>query len=153
MHRTTTTAALLVTVAAAALSGCMTVQRPAVPGPSAAPSPLSAPGPDGSTRPRAVQAPAREALEVTGPSRRASPGEGHPDGATAAPAPVHRHTLPDSRPHPAPRPPVDVPTVPDASGISRTVRRNTDVCALGRKYGGWRPDSPESTVCERAYKP
>ncbi|TPQ15684.1 hypothetical protein FGD71_045425, partial [Streptomyces sporangiiformans] len=27
---------------------------------------------------------------------------------------------------------------------------STDVCALGRKYGGWRPDSPEALICEDA---
>jgi hypothetical protein len=135
----------------------MTVQRPAAPGPSAAPSSPSAPRPDGSARPRAVQAPAREALEVTGPSRRPSPGGRHPAGAAAAPAPglrpPGRPARPGVRPHPAPphRPRADVPAVPDGSALSRTVRRNTDVCVLGRKYGGWRPGSPESTVCERAY--
>jgi hypothetical protein len=26
-----------------------------------------------------------------------------------------------------------------------------DVCALGRKYGGWRADSPEATICQGTY--
>jgi hypothetical protein len=26
-----------------------------------------------------------------------------------------------------------------------------DVCALGRKYGGWKADSPESVICKGAY--
>jgi hypothetical protein len=25
------------------------------------------------------------------------------------------------------------------------------VCALGRKYGGWQSDSPESTICDDTY--
>jgi hypothetical protein len=25
------------------------------------------------------------------------------------------------------------------------------VCALGKQYGGWRKDSPEAVICERAY--
>ncbi|MEU0457308.1 hypothetical protein ABZ322_30855, partial [Streptomyces sp. NPDC006129] len=27
----------------------------------------------------------------------------------------------------------------------------TDVCALGRRYGGWRADSPEATICQDTY--
>ncbi|MFF0200106.1 hypothetical protein [Streptomyces sp. NPDC005017] len=39
----------------------------------------------------------------------------------------------------------------ELSDVSESVRENTDVCALGRKYGGWRADSPEARVCEQAY--
>ncbi|MFI2426576.1 hypothetical protein ACH5A7_21185 [Streptomyces sp. NPDC018955] len=39
--------------------------------------------------------------------------------------------------------------------MAEPTRRGTpgapDVCALGRQYGGWRPDSPEATICEEAY--
>ena len=28
---------------------------------------------------------------------------------------------------------------------------SSDVCALGKKYGGWRPDSPESKICDQTY--
>lgn len=35
--------------------------------------------------------------------------------------------------------------------MSGTVRGNPDLCALGRTYGGWRADSPESAICEQAY--
>ncbi|MET9743738.1 hypothetical protein ABZY90_36950, partial [Streptomyces sp. NPDC006422] len=31
------------------------------------------------------------------------------------------------------------------------VPAQTDVCALGRKYGGWDPDSPQSAICHDAY--
>jgi hypothetical protein len=162
VQRTTTTATLLVTVAVSALSGCVTVHRPPESGPSAAaPSGQrgSAPRPDGTAQPRDVQAPAREALEMIGPSRRAQP---------KAPAPVRvepnvRATAhhPHPRPHPHPpaphpdsrhhrRPPVEVP---DVTG---QVPRNpfpegTDVCALGRKYGGWPADSPEAVICHQTY--
>jgi hypothetical protein len=38
--------------------------------------------------------------------------------------------------------------IPD---VEEEVRRNTDVCVLGRKYGGWQGDSPEAVICEQAY--
>ncbi|MFJ4468723.1 hypothetical protein ACIP2X_14715 [Streptomyces sp. NPDC089424] len=153
MHRTTTTATLLVTVALSAVSGCVTVQR----GPAAVPS-APAPGPDGRTEPQIVQAPAREALELIGPSRRpgtAAP-ESHRPTAQAPAAPARRAPSPraQSRPHsdppsPQPRRPRQPPaTVPD---VAPTLGTDTDVCALGRKYGGWRPDSPEAVICEQTY--
>ncbi|MFI5687010.1 hypothetical protein [Streptomyces sp. NPDC051636] len=153
MHRTTTTAALLATVAVSALSGCVTVQHPPTPGPppGTAPPQASAPRPDGSARPRDVQAPAREALDRAGPSR-------HPEHpATTAPRrpaapPVPRQPSPPAarpRPRPHRKPPeqprVVIPEVPQSPP------RNSDVCALGKQYGGWRPDSPEATICDRTY--
>ncbi|MCH0566800.1 MULTISPECIES: hypothetical protein [unclassified Streptomyces] len=169
MHRTTTTATLLVTVAVSALGGCVTVQRPPVSGPhpppsgSSAPALPSVPRPDGSAEPQIVQAPAREALELVGPSRRAEPGTDE--------APQHRVAGPDaadgqqrarhapSRPraaeqHPgnpeSHRPPqLGLPDV--AESVRGTVREHGDVCALGRRYGGWRADSPEAVACDRAY--
>ncbi|MFG2601984.1 hypothetical protein ACGFT2_00235 [Streptomyces sp. NPDC048514] len=155
MHRSTTTAALLVTVAVSALSGCMRVDGPATPALPAdtAASQPTAPPPDGSARPRAVQAPAREALEMVGPSRRpqragppasrrpaAASAAGHrPPPAPAAPAPARAH------PHPPRRPHIHVPEAP------RPVPKPPDVCALGRQYGGWRGDSPEAVICRQAY--
>ena len=35
--------------------------------------------------------------------------------------------------------------------VGRSVGKNTDVCALGKKYGGWQQDSPEAVVCRQAY--
>ncbi|MEV6117387.1 hypothetical protein AB0L59_34110 [Streptomyces sp. NPDC052109] len=153
MHRTTTTAALLVTVAVSALSGCVTVQHPAAPGPprQTTPSLPTAPRPDGSTEPRVVQAPAQEALEMTGPSRhpkrRVPPPSHHP---TAAPPVVHR---PPAAPPAPPRPHAERPrrshtTAPD---LSRSLPATSDVCSLGRQYGGWPQDSPEAAICEQAY--
>ncbi|MDW4906655.1 hypothetical protein RB628_15245 [Streptomyces sp. ADMS] len=165
MHRTTTTATLLVTVAVTALSGCVTIQHPTAPGPPPAPSQPSAPRPDGRAEPQIVQAPAREALELIGPDRvptraqRApqAPGVPHrpaavapPPPPAAAPAPPPRRTKPKQRPpkpdrrHTQPR--VEIPDV------SRPVRENTDVCALGRKYGGWGKDAPQTVICKDAYK-
>ncbi|WP_329279697.1 hypothetical protein [Streptomyces sp. NBC_01451] len=164
MHRTTTTATLLVTVAVTALSGCVTVQHPTAPGPLPAPVQPSAPRPEGRAEPQIVQAPAREALELIGPDRGPaqaprtpqSDGEPHrPAGAApaappaAAPAPPPRRTKPKKRPpkperrHTQPR--VELPEV------SRPVHENTDVCALGRKYGGWGKDSPQTVICKEAY--
>jgi len=166
VHRTTTTATLLVTVAVTALSGCVTVQHPSAPGPlPAAPSQPAAPRPDIRAEPQIVQAPAREALELIGPERRppraqrapqapvehrrpvAAAPEPPPAAAPAPPPP--RRTKPKQRPpkperrHTPPR--VEIPEV------SRPVRENTDVCALGRKYGGWGKDSPQAVICKEAY--
>ncbi|MFJ5305105.1 hypothetical protein [Streptomyces sp. NPDC088350] len=158
MHRTTTTATLLVTVAVSALSGCVTVQRPPALAPAAPPSQASVPRPDGSAEPQVVQAPAREALELIDPSHRPKPAPHPPHRAPAVPpkaaqAPVpraHPRPQPHPRPHPEPRHPrqpgADIPDV------VKSVPKNTaDVCALGRKYGGWKPDSPQSVICGQTY--
>ncbi|MFE7859225.1 hypothetical protein [Streptomyces sp. NPDC057403] len=160
MHRTTTTAALLVTVAVAALTGCVTVQRPPVPGPPpTAPSQPSAPRPDGEREQQTVQAPAKEALEMIGPSRRAEPRTPRHHGPVAkAPAPAERPPAPHSRPRPHPRAPQPhhrhqhQPPHVRVPDVGRSVPKNTkDLCALGRQYGGWRADSPESVICRQAY--
>ncbi|MFE6549936.1 hypothetical protein ACFVHS_16315 [Streptomyces sp. NPDC057746] len=152
MHRTTTTAALLVTVAVSALTGCVTVQRPPASEPPPSPTRPSAPRPDGSTDPRVVQAPAREALEMVEPSEPPSPFRTAPNRA-APPAPGI--APPAARPHPpagpqswptGPRGPVRLPPT-----VSGQLPRNADVCALGRRYGGWRPDNPEARICRSAY--
>ncbi|MGV4982030.1 hypothetical protein ACVB8X_10220 [Streptomyces sp. NRAIS4] len=159
MHRPTTTAALLVTVAVSALSACVTVQRPATPAPprDTASSLPTAPRPDGSTQPRVVQAPAQEALERTGPSRHprhpAPPAPRHP---TEAPPVIHHPPVAPPVAPPAPhapprhreRPQRSHPTVPN---VPASVPKAPNVCALGRKYGGWRADSPESEICEQTY--
>ncbi|NUP20526.1 MAG: hypothetical protein HOZ81_31485 [Streptomyces sp.] len=164
MHRTTTTATLLVTVAVSALSGCTTVQRPATtvqlpPTPSQPPPPPA----DGPTQQPVVQAPAREALTLIGPSRRPEPTPSTARSrSAAAPAPpppgprAHPHTRPE---HHAPRrpsvevpkrPPVTAPDVPKPIGRPEAPK-NGDVCTMGRKYGGWKSDSPESTICDQTY--
>ncbi|MFI7400322.1 hypothetical protein ACIBW9_07495 [Streptomyces sp. NPDC049541] len=149
MHRTTTTATLLVTVAVSALAGCVTIERPPVSGPPPAASPPSAPYPDDQGTPQIVEAPAREALERTAPSGR--PERKAPERQERPAAqPPHPHPRPrPGPPHPEPghhgRPRVEIPDVP------RPLPKQTDVCALGRTYGGWRPDSPEAVICRQAY--
>ncbi|MFB6847114.1 hypothetical protein ACFCXS_19960 [Streptomyces sp. NPDC056373] len=169
MHRTTTTATLLVTVAVSALSGCTTVPRSGAPGPSAAPSRPSAPEPEGAAETPIVQAPAREALLLIEEASR-SPEAAAPAPRPAAPPASSRHSgAPqpghhDVRPRPArPERPEPAPRRPQRSDVrdaSEAVRRdieksvpsdNADVCALGRRYGGWRADSPEATICRDAY--
>ncbi|MEV6945821.1 hypothetical protein AB0N07_28265 [Streptomyces sp. NPDC051172] len=151
MHRTTTTATLLVTVAVSALAGCVTIQRPPASGPPPAASPPSAPYPDDQGTPQIVQAPAREALVGTAPSARP---ERKPPARQGPPA--AQPEAPHSRPRPRPRPPhpeprhhrrphVEVPNMP------KPVPKQTDMCALGRMYGGWRSDSPEAVICKQAY--
>ncbi|MFJ4810722.1 hypothetical protein [Streptomyces longwoodensis] len=155
MQRTTTTATLLVATALTALTGCVTVQdHPSAPG--APPSASSRPRSDSPAGAQVAQAPAREALEsvdASGPSHPAS-GKGRwtaDEGASGRrPAP---HPLPA---HPAPhrtgRSPVEVP---DARGVAKgrsdAARRTTDVCALGKRYGGWRADSLQAVICEGTY--
>ncbi|WP_217551893.1 hypothetical protein [Streptomyces sp. GbtcB6] len=155
MHRTTTTAALLVTVTVSALSGCVTVQRPAAPGPppGTAPSLPSVPRPDGSTEPRVVQAPAKEALEMVGPSR---PAHRSAPAASRAPAPP---PAAHQRPPAAPRAATPHPRTAhrshrseaDVPDLSRSVPKAPDVCALGKQYGGWTADSPQARICEQTY--
>ncbi|MGW2821331.1 hypothetical protein ACWC24_10040 [Streptomyces sp. NPDC001443] len=153
MHRTTTLATLLATVAVSALTGCVTVQRPPAADPPAA-APASSPVPRAEVDPQSqvVQAPDREALELVGPRqgsqpptpapRQAAP-RGHAAAGRAQPDTVPRPPRPRSRgPH---RPRTEIPE------MSGTVRGNPDLCALGRTYGGWRADSPESAICEQAY--
>ncbi|MEU1706728.1 hypothetical protein ABZ478_15150 [Streptomyces sp. NPDC005706] len=152
MHRTTTTAALLVTVAVSALSGCVTVQRQATPGPPSdtVSSQRTGPRPDGSAVPRVVQAPAREALEMVGPSRRPRHGEpAAPRRTPAAPPVTHRPAAP-----PAPAAPHRERPRQRGGGLpgaAQPVPQAPDLCALGRQYGGWHGGSPESEICEQAY--
>ncbi|MFJ1609701.1 hypothetical protein ACIOHS_41195 [Streptomyces sp. NPDC088253] len=156
MHRTTTAATLLVTVATAALSGCVTVQRPPAPTQPTAPSLPSPPRPDGKAGPQIVQAPAREALELVGPPRKPSPSAPAPHRtpvpASAAPQAPARHPgtarHPQPHPHPQPHRPAHRTAVPP---VAPEQSNNTDVCALGRKYGGWKADSPEAVICKGSY--
>ncbi|WP_159766124.1 hypothetical protein [Streptomyces sp. HM190] len=162
MHRPTTTATLLVTVAVSALTGCVTTHRPPPPGTPPAPSQSSQPRPDGTTETQVVQAPAREALELIGPSRRPTPGASSPPpgpAATSAPdastptAPAARRErpAPPRRPGPPPasRPRVEIPPIPEA--VPTGPRRKGDVCALGHKYGGWGKDTPQAVICRDVY--
>ncbi|MER6980290.1 hypothetical protein ABT317_25800, partial [Streptomyces carpinensis] len=39
----------------------------------------------------------------------------------------------------------------EAPSGTHAVPGNPGVCALGRQYGGWRPDSPEARICGQTY--
>jgi hypothetical protein len=151
VYRTTTTATLLVAVAVTALSGCVTVQRPPASGSPSAPSGRAAPHQDSKGGSQIVQAPAREALERVGASHQPSPDTANrhrsapPPQAVAPPAPP-RHYRP--APHPEPR--HAKPRVAGPPGAPAMPKRS-DLCALGRQYGGWNVGSPESVICGKAY--
>ncbi|MFH8493431.1 hypothetical protein [Streptomyces coeruleorubidus] len=168
MHRTTTTATLLVTVAVSALTGCTTVRHPPVPGPPAAPSRPSAPQQGERTETQIVQAPAREALQLIEDPRR--PEQTAPASRPATPPASPERMQPppgtrEVRPRPARperpepglrsprRPHTDLPDVSESvrQDVRENVPNSTDVCALGRRYGGWRADSPEATICRDTY--
>ncbi|MFJ8467887.1 hypothetical protein [Streptomyces swartbergensis] len=114
-----------------------------------------------------MQAPAREALQHIEESRHPEPAASR---TTTPPAASQERTQSPSgtrdvrprparpeRPEPAPRSPRRPHT--DLPGVSESVRQdvhenvpdNADVCALGRRYGGWRADSPEATICRDTY--
>ncbi|GHA19657.1 lipoprotein [Streptomyces purpurascens] len=154
------------TVAVSALSGCVTVQDPPVPGPPAAPTRPPAPRPEE----QVVQAPAREALELIEGSRRPEPAASasrHATPPAASPQEEQRRSgTRDARPHPArpehrppaprspQRPPADLPDVSESvrQDVHKNVPKNADVCALGKRFGGWRADSPEATICRDTYR-
>jgi hypothetical protein len=151
--RKSSSAALLLTAAAAVTaattSGCMSVRTPTAP---AAPSPAvtaHAPRPDGHADRPLVQTPAREALKRTGPSPHhapAAPAAPH----TEAPPPPPPAEPPTRRATPAPRPRKAAPD-PVPPAVRKPPASGTDVCALGRRYGGWDPDSPQSVICRDTY--
>ncbi|UUU35381.1 hypothetical protein JIX56_39060 [Streptomyces sp. CA-210063] len=163
MHRPTTTATLLVTVAVSALTGCVTAPHPPPSQVSSVPSRPSEPRPDGTTETQIVQAPAREALELITPPREPTPS------ASTAPKPAASALATTPTPTPPPRPPrderpgpperhgppprshahVDVPPLPDT--IPPEPPQNSDVCALGHRYGGWGKDTPQAAICKDVY--
>ncbi|RII13987.1 hypothetical protein DSC45_22040 [Streptomyces sp. YIM 130001] len=153
-----TTAALLVTVAVTAVSGCVSVAQPSVreSGSPTAP-PVAAPSAQRGSAPRAVEAPAREALRLMGPAPSKSTDTASPaptPGQDAGPAPTATPGDPPGGGPPgqgrarAPRLPVggDLPArvLPTQTAIG------AELCKLGRQYGGWPPDSPQARICERA---
>ncbi|MGW1135844.1 hypothetical protein [Streptomyces griseoluteus] len=99
--------------------------------------------PDGSALPRVDQEPGQEALTRTRPSPSAA--KPHRSAPAAAPEPRHAPVAPAPRRAYPDRPRADTPHAP------RAVPQIPNVCALGKKYGGWSKNSPQSTICERAY--
>ncbi|MFF7388284.1 hypothetical protein ACFZAE_07455 [Streptomyces scabiei] len=166
MHRPTTTATLLVTVAVSALTGCVTPHHPPPRQPSPLPSRPSEPRPEGTTETQIVEAPAREALRLVGPPREPTPSappEQKPPsappvtGADAAPTPAAPPPPRDERPAPRERqgpppdsrPHVEIPPLPKT--VPTTPAKNSDVCALGHRYGGWGKDTPQAVICKDVY--
>ncbi|MFI7388807.1 hypothetical protein [Streptomyces sp. NPDC049813] len=151
MLRKPSSAALLLTAAAAVTataSGCVSVRAPVAPDPSGPSVTAPVPRPEGHAGRPLVQAPAREALKRTGPSPRPAPAAPR----TAAPVPPPRPAAPVRRA--APRPAARTPAprrAPAPAATPKAPPTTTDVCALGRKYGGWDPDSPQSVICRGAY--
>ncbi|MFD7326360.1 hypothetical protein ACFV9D_35700 [Streptomyces sp. NPDC059875] len=147
MHGTRTTAKILVGMAVAALSGCVSIEVP--PPAPVPPKEVSRPAQDVETAPQIVEGPAREALEAAlpdppPPSPRATPAQRKEKGGAGTrkakkrpPSTPRPHArVPDARPPEPPRPP----------------RSRADVCELGEQYGGWRPDSPQASICRGTYR-
>ncbi|MFD4476069.1 hypothetical protein ACFWPU_08135 [Streptomyces sp. NPDC058471] len=151
MHRTTTAATLLASVAVTALSGCVSVERHPAPGPSAESAPPPAPRTDGYSRPRVVEAPAREALELIGPPR--APAPRTTGTAPTVPAAPQRAARPARHSDPPPRRHAHRPEAAEPPALPTAVPTTADLCALGKQYGGWQPGSPEATICQDAYGP
>lgn len=110
--------------------------------------------------PQIVQSPAREVLEAVpdpspsaalpsspAPPAVASPPEAPRTGPAGASRPRERADPPGSR---TPRRVTGVPSV-TVPALPRVGVGGTDVCALGRGYGGWPAGSPESRICSGTY--
>ncbi|MGW1895587.1 hypothetical protein ACWCP6_35885 [Streptomyces sp. NPDC002004] len=149
MHRTTTTAALLLSVTVSALSGCVRVERSPAYGPPPAAARAETAQPNGRSEPQIVQAPAREALQQIRPSRRPAPRPATPTAPAQPSAPASRTAAPQASPAHRMPPAAERPST--AHPERPSMPRRADVCALGRRYGGWRPGSPESAICEHTY--
>jgi hypothetical protein len=90
---------------------------------------------------------------MAGPSSGPSPSRAVPHrtpgpAPTVAPpaAPVRGHAAPQQ-----PKPSRPAPSIVVPPAVSNAFPKNADVCALGRRYGGWQPDSPEATICRNTY--
>ncbi|MEV3860852.1 hypothetical protein AB0J38_41905 [Streptomyces sp. NPDC050095] len=159
MPRKSSSAALLLTAAAAVGAvtgtGCVSVHTPAAPAVSSPSAGAPHPRPDGHADRPLVQGPAREALERTGPSpRSASSASSTPSAPSvarsrAAQPPAPREAVPPRRAAQHSEPRTAAPR--RAPSVAPEVPAQTDVCALGRQYGGWDPDSPQAVICRGAY--
>ncbi|MET8472815.1 hypothetical protein [Streptomyces sp. NPDC004856] len=165
MPRTSSSATILLTAAVAALtaataSGCVSVGPSATPkSPSSPSASARAPRPEGHAGSPVVPSPGRESLERTKPTTAPHAREhdaSHPPQQPAPPATdrkpapgAARHGAADPEPPAGPKPPRH--PHPRNAHKPPKVPAQTDVCALGRKYGGWDPDSPQSAICHDAY--
>ncbi|EPH46761.1 hypothetical protein STRAU_0174 [Streptomyces aurantiacus JA 4570] len=133
------------------------------------------PSPTPSTRPsRAVEAPAHDSLERVGPPGApfptASPPTAAPDARRSAPSASPTTEASPTRTSPARRERPDRPrhgdghrgrhhghsdksTSPHAAPPLAHAHTHTavELCALGKRHGGWKPDSREAVICVEAY--
>ncbi|MEU0951369.1 hypothetical protein ABZ353_03175 [Streptomyces niveus] len=142
-RRTRTTAVLLLGVAVGGIPACVAVEPGAGAGAGAGVGSVRAAPPRSPAEPRIAQPPAREVLEAAAPPTPAPAKRRAVADAVPPPEPAERLVRPHApRPAPALVAPPKVPDVPDtAAGL----------CALGGRYGGWAPDSPQSRLCEEMY--
>ncbi|MFE0651429.1 hypothetical protein ACFVZH_22850 [Streptomyces sp. NPDC059534] len=157
MHGTRTTAKILVGAAVAALAGCVSVDAaPTAPVPAPAAETVR---PAQEVAPQIVEGPALEALEAALPAPPPSPAPRAtlPPGAHRRAAAPHRSEtprpdpVPRQREHPrsAARPELpELPELPDLTALPKgpPVSRD-DLCALGRRFGGWDPKSEQAKIC------
>ncbi|MFD3486594.1 hypothetical protein [Streptomyces sp. NPDC058665] len=142
-RRKRTTAVLLLGVAVGGISACVAVEPEAGTGSGAGGGAVRDASPQGTAEPRIARPSAREALEAATPlARTPSPKRGAAsESVQQPPEPPHRRA-PDQRPAAPSAAPAPPTALPDAAA---------QLCALGERYGGWAPDSPESRICDRTY--
>ncbi|WP_432090858.1 hypothetical protein [Streptomyces sp. NRRL F-5630] len=145
---TRTVAGALLALAGAALCGCVSVREAAEePAEPTARASLAVPGAlTASTTP----------LPSAHPRRTAHSAEHREDPAPPRPAPPPPRTAPSHVPPPPEAPPPSPrrhaphrerhEARPPATGSG-----GGGVCALGRAYGGWPADSPQTRICRNAY--
>ncbi len=98
--------------------------------------------------------PPAAAPPAVGSERQRPPSGRHEAGTRPArPDRPDRPDRPESPRRSPQRPRAGLPDVsaPVRQDVRGRVPDGTDVCALGRRYGGWRADSPEATICRDAY--
>ncbi|MEU8893155.1 hypothetical protein [Streptomyces sp. NPDC048442] len=168
---TRTAATLLVGMAVSAVSGCVSTPSGPAGTPAAhqqSPAPQHPPLPhlvgNGGQPEQLIEAPVHEVLEAAmPPSERApEPGaeprpkpaekQGTPQAPQAQPPRAERPARRDAAPEPAPprhraphRKTDSLPALPEIPPSA------ADVCALGKGYGGWSPNSPQARICRETY--
>ncbi|MFJ8931172.1 hypothetical protein ACIRLA_31790 [Streptomyces sp. NPDC102364] len=159
MPRTPSSTTILLTAAAAALaataSGCVSVRAtPTTPKTHSPSASTQEPRPEGHADHPVVQAPAREALERLKQSAPQRTPARRPEQPQQAAAPTPPRTAPKATPAPrlttAPEPRT-APELRHVKKVPKAPAQKTNVCALGRRYGGWDPDSPQSVICRDTY--
>ncbi|MCX5534930.1 hypothetical protein OG785_30815 [Streptomyces sp. NBC_00006] len=157
MPRTPSSTTILLTAAAAfaaTASGCVSVRAtPTTPKTHSPSASAPAPRPEGHAEHPVVQAPAREALEQLKPTTPQHAPARHPEQPQQAAAPTPPRTAPKATPAPRLTTAPEPRTAPELRHVKKVPKApaQTNVCALGRRYGGWDPDSPQSVICRDTY--